>query len=117
MGVLVVFPAPKLPVVDAPKPPVVLFDPKPPLVLFPPKRELPVPVFVVPNPVVLFWPNRLEPPLPNPPEVLLLLLVFEPKPPKVEPEVLPPPKRLPVEPAPKGFEPNVVVLLLPKPPM
>ena len=45
------------------------------------------------------------------------MLFRSPKPPKVDPEVLPPPKRLPVELAPNGFEPKVVVLLLlPKPP-
>lgn len=96
----------------APKPPAVFVVPNPPEVLLPPNRVLPV---EPPKPVLgLLAPNRppFVPPLPN----VVVFVVLEPKPPKpvFDVEVLPP-KRPPVDVAPNGFEPKVVVVLPPNP--
>lgn len=105
---------------DEPKPPA--GEPKPPGALEPnplpvppppPNKLPPVPVADEPN-AGLFWPKSPPPELP-PPNGVEVVLDVAPKPPKLVPDVELPPKRLPpVEP--KGFEPKLVVVLLPKPP-
>lgn len=108
--------APKPPA-ELPKPPVVLVEaPKPPVVP-PPPNALPV-VPAAPN-AGLLWPNRLPPVVLLAPNVDVVLVLLEPKPPNVEPEVPLPPKRPPDVVLPNGLDPKafvLVVLVEPKPP-
>ena len=107
-------PAPKPPVLVPPKAFEVVLLPKPPLAL--PPNRFPVPVLVVEEPKAgLLWPKRPPPDVFPPPNAdVVLLEVFDPNPPNVEP-LLPPNMLLPEE---KGFDPKLVavLLLVPNPP-
>jgi len=89
--------------------------------VLPPPNKAGVLLVLDPKPVVLFWPKMLALLLaePNADVVVLLLLLVDPKPPKVELDVPPLPNNPPpVVELPNGFEPKAVeVLLVPKPPV